>query len=37
MIYGQNPKYRTLLILYKLGIAVHAAKNPNVFRRSYGT
>ena len=23
--------------LYKLGIAVHATKHPNVFRRPYGT
>ena len=26
-----------LLILYKLGMDVHAAKHPNVFRRPYGT
>ena len=26
-----------LLILYKLGITVHATKYPNVLRRPYGT
>ena len=37
MVYGQKPKYHNLLVLNKLEITVHAAKYPNVSRRSYGT